>query len=59
MTKNTLYLLKLFVRKFWRWFDLVPWENPFQVDPEQVIQSNHDAKEFAYKNSTPIVTSRY
>lgn len=50
-----LYLLKLFVRKLWCWFDLIPWENPFEVDPEQVVQGNHDAKQFAHKDATSIV----
>lgn len=49
------YLFEFFVGKLWSGLDFVAWEDPFEINPEQIVQSDHDAKQFAYKDATPII----
>lgn len=49
------YLFEFFVGELWSGLDFVAWEDPFEVHPEQIVQSDHDAKQFADKDATSII----
>jgi len=51
-----VYLFELLVRELGCDLNFVPWENPFKIDPEQIVKRYHDAKQLANKHSAPIIT---